>query len=237
MGKIIAIMQPTYIPWLGYLAMIEKVDQFVFLDNVQFEHRSWQQRNRIKTDKGELWFTISVKKKNLFEQKINQVVCVDIIKDVNKQLKSLKHYYAKSSFFKNFFNDFALFVNIAQTESKGFLSAFNIKIINFLCRYAGIEKEFILSSQINVSGQKDELLANISEYLGAKTYLAAPGSKSYLEKSKFFEERDIKIIYHDYSHPSYFQLYGDFIEGMSCIDAFFNVKQEKLKSLIMSGCK
>lgn len=230
-------MQPTYMPWLGYLAMIERVDQFVFLDNVQFDHRSWQQRNRVKTDKGELWLTLSVKKKGLFEQKINQVLCVDIINDVNKQLKSLRHGYAKSSFFKDFFYNFAEFIKVAQIESKGFLSDFNIKVINFLCRYAGIEKEFILSSQIDVDGQKDELLANISEYLNAKIYIAPPGSKVYLEKSNSFAKRDIKIIYNDYIHPYYPQLHGDFIAGMSCIDAFFNVKKENLKSLIMSGCK
>lgn len=230
-------MQPTYIPWLGYLAMIEKVDQFVFLDNVQFDHRSWQQRNRIKTDKGELWVTISAKKKSLFTQKINQVLAVDITNDVSKHLKSLTHYYAKSPFFKGFFYCFAECVKSAQIDSKGFLSDFNIRIIDFLCEYSGIKKEFALSSQINVAGQKDELLANISEYLGAKVYLAPPGSKGYLEKSKFFEKRDIKIIYHDYIHPSYPQLYGEFIPGMSCLDAFFNVEKENLKSLIMSGCK
>ena len=45
----IAIMQPTYLPWAGYFSLMKKVDTFVFLDSVQFERRSWQQRNRIRT--------------------------------------------------------------------------------------------------------------------------------------------------------------------------------------------
>ena len=43
-----AIMQPTYLPWLGYFAMIDDVELFIFLDDVQLEKRSWQVRNRIK---------------------------------------------------------------------------------------------------------------------------------------------------------------------------------------------
>ena len=45
----IAISQPTYLPWQGYFGLIDFVDEFVFLENVQFVKRSWQQRNRIKS--------------------------------------------------------------------------------------------------------------------------------------------------------------------------------------------
>ncbi len=237
MTKSIAIMQPTYLPWLGYLAMIEQVDQFVFLDNVQFNHRSWQQRNRIKTDKGELFLTLSVNTKNAFDQKINKVLCSDLIKDTEKHLKSIFNYYAKSHFFKSFYSEFSEQVRIAQAESKGMLSHFNISMIKYLCEYAGINKKPILSSEIDIYGQKDELLANICDYFGSKTYLSAPGSRIYLEDSSFFKKRDIKIIYHEYVHPSYPQLHDEFIAGMSCIDAFFNVEKERLKTLILSGCK
>ena len=68
-----AIMQPTYLPWAGYLAMIEKVDIFVFLDSVQFARRSWQQRNRIKSANGELMLTVPVHRKGLRDQKIQNV--------------------------------------------------------------------------------------------------------------------------------------------------------------------
>ena len=42
---IIAISQPTFLPYEGYFALIKKVEKFIFLDNVQFDKRSWQQRN------------------------------------------------------------------------------------------------------------------------------------------------------------------------------------------------
>ena len=47
MGMKIAIMQPTYLPWAGYFNLIADASSFVFLDNVEFSPRSWQQCNRI----------------------------------------------------------------------------------------------------------------------------------------------------------------------------------------------
>ena len=61
----ISIMQPTYLPWSGYFSMIKNADIFVFLDDVQFDKRSWQQRNRILLNKKETFLTVPViSKKN-----------------------------------------------------------------------------------------------------------------------------------------------------------------------------
>ena len=67
----IAIMQPTFLPWIGYFAMIDKVDEFVFFDHVQFEKRSWQQRNKIRTHNGEVWLSVPVLNKGKQKQSIN----------------------------------------------------------------------------------------------------------------------------------------------------------------------
>ena len=56
----VAIMQPTYLPWIGYFALMDQVNIFVFLDSVQFDKRSFQQRNRIRTEQGELYLTVPV---------------------------------------------------------------------------------------------------------------------------------------------------------------------------------
>ena len=56
----IAIMQPTYIPWIGYFDLMDHVDCFVLLDSVQFEKQSWQQRNRIKGPQGLQWLTLPI---------------------------------------------------------------------------------------------------------------------------------------------------------------------------------
>ena len=56
----LAIHQPQYMPWLGYLAKWAAADLFVFLDTVQYEKNGWQNRNRIKTRDGVRWLTVPV---------------------------------------------------------------------------------------------------------------------------------------------------------------------------------
>ena len=60
-----AIMQPTFIPWAGYFGLIKLVDQFVFLDDVQFDRRSWQQRNKIFENDKASFVTVPIIKKIL----------------------------------------------------------------------------------------------------------------------------------------------------------------------------
>ena len=67
----VAIMQPTYLPWSGYFGLLTSVDIFIFLDSVQFERRSWQQRNQIKIANGSQWLTVPVISKGNRDQKIN----------------------------------------------------------------------------------------------------------------------------------------------------------------------
>ena len=60
----LAITQPTFMPWCGYFSLMNNVDEIVFLDNVQFTKRSWQQRNKIKLNDKELMLTVPVFSKN-----------------------------------------------------------------------------------------------------------------------------------------------------------------------------
>ena len=95
-------MQPTYLPWLGYFDLIHRSDIFVFLDSVQFDKRSWQQRNRIKSPNGELMLTVPVLTKGRFDQQIYDVG-IDISQNFEKKhFNSIRSNYTKSKYFKYF---------------------------------------------------------------------------------------------------------------------------------------
>jgi len=72
---IVSISQPTLFPWLGYYNIIKKSDVFVFLDNIKFEKRSWQMRNKLKSISSgaelETWIRIPT----TFCDKFNIKVC------------------------------------------------------------------------------------------------------------------------------------------------------------------
>ena len=51
-GRVVSIHQPAYLPWLGYFDKIRRADRFVYLDTVQFQKQSFQNRNKIRTEIG-----------------------------------------------------------------------------------------------------------------------------------------------------------------------------------------
>ena len=83
----LAITQPTFLPWAGYFGLIDQVDEIVFLDDVQFEKRSWQSRNKIKFQDKELYLTVPVIVKNKRLQKINEVQIDQSRNYISKHLK------------------------------------------------------------------------------------------------------------------------------------------------------
>ena len=86
-NKTVAIMQPSFMPWIGYFDLMDQVYTFIFLDNVQFEKQTWQQRNKIRTPNGLEWLTIPVKVSGKFGQNICDVE-ISVQQFPKKQIKS-----------------------------------------------------------------------------------------------------------------------------------------------------
>jgi hypothetical protein len=208
----ISIMQPTYVPWLGYFDLIDQSDMFVFLDDVQFEKQSWQQRNRIKTNNGWIWLTIPVIQK--FGQKISETRINYAKKWNEKHLKSICYNYHTAAFYDSL-NDR---LEEIYTTPYEFLIDFNMTIIRWFCEELGMHPQFIRSSELSVAGTKTERLLNICQDLHADTYLSPMGSSTYIEKNNLFHDSGIILKYQHFKHPQYSQLWGDFIPYLSALD-------------------
>jgi len=217
------ILQPIYLPWMGYFGLIDIADVFVFYDDVQFVYRSWQRRNRIKMPNKVIWLSVPVIKK--FGQKINEV---KINNDLNWRYKhwtSIKTAYSKALFFK----DYApIFEEVYKTEWE-YLIDLNITLIKKITKILGLDDtKFILSSKLNVSGKKTERLIAVLNKIGADTYISGPLAKSYIEVNKF-KEAGVALYWYEFNHPIYHQLYGNFVPYLSVIDLIFNVGEKSLK--------
>ena len=213
--------------------MIENVDEFVFLDSVQFAKRSWQQRNRIKSDKGELMLSIPVSSKGKSDQLICDVLINKDDPNFKKIVPTIKNYYSKSPFFKTYSEEiFHIFENSSE-----FLEDLNVSLIKYFMSILGIDSSKLsYSKNIVLDTRKAELLADICEAKKAKVYLSAPGSRQYIEESGIFEKKDIEVLYHNYRHPQYPQLYNEFIPYLGVIDLIFNVGPESRK-VMLEGLK
>jgi WbqC-like protein len=225
----VAISQPTYLPWLGYFDVIDQVDKFVFLDNVQFEKRSWQQRNRIKGPNGFILLTVPVAVKGRFDQKIDEAA-ISEPELWTKHCRSIEMNYRNARFFSKYWETFCH--ALATGWRTGRLVDLNIALVRWCMQALGMEKPLIRCSDIASTGKKGELLASTCECLGADSYLSARGSAEYLMAEEGeFTRRGIQVTFQHYEHPRYMQQFPPFIPYASVIDLLFNQGQEAIAVL------
>src|SRR2546421_10032903 len=97
--KSAAIVQSNYIPWKGYFDLINLVDEFILLDDVQYTRRDWRNRNRIKTANGVQWLTIPVETKGRYSQTIRETVVSDPDWPAH-HWRTLQHHFAAAPYVK-----------------------------------------------------------------------------------------------------------------------------------------
>lgn len=229
MKKVVGIMQPTYLPWLGYFELIARSDVFVFLDDVQFVKKSWHQRNRIKGPNGPLWLTVPVLHKGKRFQNINEVHNSNDTKWSRKHLSSIEACYLKSPYFEEYIFYFRTLYNKMWKK----LADLNIAFIEMLMDKIGIDTPVLLSSSMDISCEGNEKILKICKLLNAGELYDAAGAVKVIDDA-LFENVGIGVTYQEYQHPEYKQLHGNFIPYMSVIDLLFNEGPRSL-DIISSG--
>jgi len=227
----IAISQPTYLPWVGYLDLMDQVDLFVVLDNVQFVKQSWQQRNRIRTAAGLQWLTVPVKLHGRFGRLISEVEIREPDFHVD-HLRAVELAYRRTPNFDAYFSEIREQLSIRQSE---LLVDLTLSLLTWIAEKLPIKTPLVRASTLGQSGKRTELLANICSTLGATTYISPAGSADYLLlEEDLLTERGVEVLFHHYEHPAYRQLHKPFTPFASAIDLMFNEGAEAL-SIIRSG--
>jgi len=216
---IVSIHQPAYFPWLGYFDKIIQSDIFVYLDTVQFQKNSFQNRNKIRTSQSWIWLTVPVITKNvLFTTPLNK------IKIDNKQKWRKKHYqsicmnYSKSTHFKKY----RPLIENYFTKEWEYLSDLCFKMLIDFLNILNISTTIIKSSDMkekNVS--KNDLILEICKDLKATTYFSGKCGQDYIDEDSF-NKHNIDVVFQDYEHPVYNQLYSGFEPYMGIIDLLMN---------------
>ena len=111
------------------------------------------------------------------------------------------------------------------------LSHLNIHVVKELVKILGITTPLYVASEIGQFPEDpDERLIAITKHFGADTYLAGSGGRNYMDISKY-EKNSVKVLFQDYKHPVYSQLFGDFLPYMSVVDLIYNCGGNSLKIL------
>jgi len=213
---IAGIMQPYYLPYLGYFQLMKAVDAFVYYDDVTYIKQGWINRNNIIINGQPHRFTLELQGASSFK-KINEI---QVGGNREKLYKTFVQAYKKAPYFKQMdwtlyrifhcpFND--LFYYIQYTH----LHIFN---------YLGIEINRIVSSDIEKNDSltgKDKVI-DICKRLKATTYINAVGGQYLYDKNEF-ADNGIEL---------YFLRSASGLPKTSIIDVMMNHDPEEIRAMI-----
>jgi hypothetical protein len=214
---IVAIHQPEYLPWAGYFEKMARADVFVLLDSVQFSKGDFQNRTRIKGPSGPQWLSVPVAQK--FPQAINEVSVRDAQWGA-KHWKSLVSCYARAKHFREFADAFEAFYRRTWDRLVGV----DVAALELVTRALGLEKRWVMASDLGAAGAKSDLVLNICKKLGATVYYSGRTGSTYLKREEF-ERAGIEILVQQFEHPVYEQMFmkeAGFVERLSVVDLLFN---------------
>lgn len=220
----IGIHQPNYAPWLGYFAKMASVDVFVFLDNAQMPiGRSYVSRVQVRGRAGAEWMSVPVQR--VYGERINAVRVADQVWP-RKHLAKLQVNYGRCPFFESVME----VIRPIYEEPGESLAAFNIRLIRALASYMGLSPCYALSSAIAIESTGTERLIEIVRRLGGTTYVSGLGGTHYQDPAAFLSSGiclDVRV----YQPVPYKQLQGEFVPGLSALDALFHLGSEARRLL------
>jgi hypothetical protein len=225
--KTIVIHQPDFIPYIGFFHRLLKADELIVLDHVRISKRGWVHRDKIKTANGEQWITIPVKK--ISQQPLIREAEVDYNDQYDKILRVIQANYHGAPCFDDIFPSLEEIIG----RKPKLLIDLNLELLKKMMLWFDIGIAMTSSSMLGVETAKLMMNVDLIKAVGGTTYIAGAGSRNYHEDGPF-NEANITVAWHEFDHPVYPQLFGEFIPFLSGIDLLFNCGIQKSRSIIRS---
>tara|TARA_B100001013_G_scaffold302436_1_gene204272 strand:+ start:257 stop:961 length:705 start_codon:yes stop_codon:yes gene_type:complete len=226
---IVAIHQPEYLPWLGFFKKMMNVELFVFLDDVQFRKKGWQNRNRIRINDGTTLLSIPVHTHSY--PKINEVT-IDNEKNWSiRHKKSILYNYAKAPYF----DEIKDFIESIFEKKFQYLVDLNTEIIKFIMNELEIKSKIVFSSELEISKKGSDRVLDICKAVGADHYITGTFWAESNLRVEEFKKSNIDVEFQKFQHPIYKQIHGEFIPEMSIIDLLFNEGRKEAKKILQNS--
>jgi hypothetical protein len=224
--RTVVILQPGYLPWLGFFAQMWRADVFVLYDDVQYDKESWRNRNRIKTAQGVQWVTVPVLTSGQ-DRPSNRDVRIDNRRPWRKKhVESLRQAYARAPYFGDYIGRLAALYE----EPWDRLFDLDLAAQRLLMELLGLDRPVITSSSLGIAGGRIDRLVAICRALGAMRFYEGAAGRGYLDPTAF-DAAGIALEFQEYRHPVYPQLHGPFVPYLSVVDLLFNCGPDSLRTL------
>jgi hypothetical protein len=216
--------QPAYLPWLGLIHKASLADVFVYMDDVQYLERDWNNRNKVKTPQGgEKWLTVPVDLKASPSRMLKDIV-VSAQREMPEAKRwqavhwqTLKSVYGGCRHFKEYAPFFEHHYLGRTWES---LSELDLAILRQAFAWFGVSARVEVASLNGFTQKKSDLVLEHAERFHADVVVTGTFGKDYV-KLEDFSARGIKVVFQEYKHPIYEQRFGAFAPYLSFVDLLF----------------
>jgi len=227
----LAIMQPYFMPYIGYFQLINSVDKFVIYDNIQYTKKGWINRNRILVNGNDQLITLPIKKDSDYLNVVERELSESWGKDKNKMLNVIKSSYIKSPYFQETFELISKCLNNPEVNLFKFIYD-SIVLIN---DYLEIKTPIVISSTIKVDHtlkSQDKVLSLCKEQ-NADVYINSIGGVELYNK-EVFKQNNIELNFIKSNPLQYKQFNSEFISWLSIIDVMMFNSKEQIKEYLNS---
>ena len=220
----VVILQPGYLPWLGFFDQMRRSDVFVYYDDVQFDKHGWRNRNRIKTPAGPLWLSVPVLHSGRHGQPILEVEIDNRVPWARKHISSIRQNYTRAPFI----DDYLPALDAVLQRPWKYLVDMDMRVVELMGTWLDIQPRIARSSELGIEGEKSARLLDICRHFGADCYISGDAAKDYLD-FELFAANGIRVEWQEYPHPVHPQLHGEFLPYLSALDLVLNTGAESQK--------
>ncbi len=211
----LAIMQPYFLPYIGYFQLIFAADKFVIYDNIEFTKSGWIHRNRFLQNGKAAFFTVPLKKASDFLFVSERKISTEFEKERARILRRLENAYGKAPFYGEIFPHIK---EIFLFEEKN-LFRFIFNSVKKITEILDVNTEIIVSSQIDIEhGKKGaEKVLAICKKMDASEYINPRGGIALYDKEEF-KRNGINLLFLFPKKIVYEQFDNEFVPDLSILD-------------------
>lgn len=232
--RLVAIHQPTFLPWLGWWDKLVRADVLVLLDDVQFPKKggTWMNRVRMLVGGEPRWVTVPVDRAYAGTRRVREMRIDDSRPWRDNVLATIRSSYSRAPFV----DDVMPALEEALATRTEFVAEFNERAIRLLAEGLGLDtSKLVRQSDLGVTGTGTQLLVELCHAVSGDTYLSGDGADGYLEPD-LFGRAGLALVYQGFSPPPYPQLAAGYEAGLSVVDALMGCGWRTTAELLRRPC-
>lgn len=228
--KKIGIMQPYFLPYIGYFQLMDMVDEFVIYDNIEFSRASWIRRNRMLQNGKDTYFTLPIKSDSDFLDVDQRYLVDDFQKEANKLLRRIEGNYIKAPYFEEFFPVVEQIINCEKRN----LFDYILHSVTVMKEYLQIETPIRIFSQLGKEIHQlkaQDKVIGACKALHATHYINSSGGID-LYNQEDFQKENIELLFYKPEHLKYPQFDHEFVPYLSVLDACMFNSRDKVQEYL-----